>query len=266
MENNENKENIKTEEIIQIEEASPSTNNSDIKTSSTSQRNSKISIIKKSLQTSNYHYDYLFKISLIGDSGIGKTAILIRFVEECFKSDTSSTIGVDFKIVSVKLENDVYAKMQIWDTCGSERFKALTSSFIKTCQVFILVFDLTKHKTFKNIENWLSLINDNTEPQLLCLVGNKCDLEEERQVTREDALRFAQRHSLKYIETSAKTNEKIEEVFIYIAECLYKEIIKRKGTMSPALSIKGFEIGGSKYIQDKKEENPQPDDSTSCRC
>ena len=103
---------------------------------------SSIKIIKKdkgSEALPNISYDHIFKVALIGDSGTGKTAILIRFIEDYFLEDTKSTIGVDFKIVSLQLDSKTYAKMQIWDTCGSERFKSLTSSFIKTCSAFILV-------------------------------------------------------------------------------------------------------------------------------
>jgi len=113
---------------------------------------SSIKIIKKNKggeALPNISYDYIFKVSLIGDNGTGKTSILIRFIEDYFAEDTKSTIGVDFKLVSLQLDSNVYAKMQIWDTCGSERFKSLTSSFIKTCSAFILVFDLQDLVLFK---------------------------------------------------------------------------------------------------------------------
>jgi small GTP-binding protein len=196
----------------------------------------------------NTSYDFLFKISLIGDSGIGKTSLLLRFTDNVFKEDTISTIGVDFKIVSVAFDNS-NVKMQIWDTCGSERFKGLTSSFIKSCNIFILVFDVTKHKSFTNLENWIKLIYENTEPKFMCLVGNKIDLEEKRQVTREEAIRFAEKNCLKYIETSAKTNERVEDVFLYVSKSLFTQIQNRKSTseMSPE-EIKKFAIGGNRDI------------------
>ena len=94
-----------------------------------------IKIVKRGNENSslNISYEFLFKVSLIGDSGTGKTSIITRFIDNVFKSETSTTIGVDFKIVSFDLGNETYAKMQIWDTCGSERFKSLTASFLKTC-------------------------------------------------------------------------------------------------------------------------------------
>lgn len=193
------------------------------------------------------NYNYLFKIALIGDSGIGKSSILIRFTENNFKDDTSSTIGVDFKIVSVSLGDGTNAKMQIWDTCGSERFKSLTSSFIKSCPAFLLIFDITKYKSFKNLENWMNIINENTSPKLLCLIGNKSDLEDQRQVTHQEALDFARKHNLKYIETSAKTNDNIESVFVYVSQTLHKDAKNNKVNEKEKKDI--FEIGGHKNLQ-----------------
>lgn len=131
--------------------------------------------IIKSNQYIQSYYDYLFKISLIGDSGSGKTSILLRLTENVFYSNTSSTIGVDFKILTTKYRSK-QAKVQIWDTCGSERFKSLTTSFVKTCNVFILVFDLSNKKSFDSLNYWINLILENTKPKLIVLVGNKCDL------------------------------------------------------------------------------------------
>lgn len=150
---------------------------------------SSIKITKQKQLTNNnssndINYDYLFKIALIGDSATGKTSILLRFVDDFFTEDTKSTIGIDFKFVSLELEPNIYGKMQIWDTCGSERFKSLTTSFIKSCKAFILVFDITRQNTFKNIEQWIKTINENTSPQYMILIGNKNDLEKERQVKK----------------------------------------------------------------------------------
>ncbi len=211
--------------------------------------------INKKVSGGVTNYNYLFKIALIGDSGIGKSSILVRFTENNYKEDTTSTIGVDFKIVSVNLGDGTNAKMQIWDTCGSERFKSLTSSFIKSCPAFLLIFDISKYKSFKNLENWMNLVNENTNPKLLCLIGNKSDLEEQRQVTREEALGFARKHNLKYIETSAKINENIEDVFVYVSTTLHKEVTNPQ--RSPSLKGKdAFEIGGYKNLQNKNQTVP----------
>ena len=177
---------------------------------------------------SNINYDYIFKVALIGDSATGKTSILLRFIDDYFTEDTKSTIGVDFKIVSLLLEPKVYAKMQIWDTCGSERFKSLTSSFIKTCSAFILVFDLTRTSTFQNIEHWIRTIKENTSPKFLILIGNKSDLVEQRALNKDFILEYCQKHFFNYLEISAKNNSNIEIMFKEVAYQLYMNIKKKE--------------------------------------
>lgn len=229
-----------------------------------------IKIIRSVAKPSGINYNYLFKISLIGDSGTGKSSILMRFTENEFREDTSSTIGVDFKIVSVSLPDGTYAKMQIWDTCGSERFKSLTSSFIKSCPTFVLIYDITKYKSFKSLENWIEVIKENTNPRLLCVIGNKSDLEETRQVPREEAMRFAIKHNLKYLEVSAKLNEKIEDVFIYISQTLHEEVKKiKQGELinknQASGDVNSFEVGGFKNLQVMESDNKEKNISkTSC--
>ena len=211
-----------------------------------------IKILKKDKHgdTTNFSYDYLFKVALIGDSGTGKTSILLRFIDDSFKDDTKSTIGVDFKLVSLELEDKVYAKMQIWDTCGSERFKSLTSSFIKTCNAFVLVFDLTRPITFQNIDHWINIIKENTSPKFLILIGNKSDLVEQRNVPKEMIIQYCEKNLFNYIEISAKNNKNIEKLFKEVPYQLYKDIKKTN-----AGNMKNMGIGGFKNIQINKENN-----------
>ena len=202
-----------------------------------------IKIIKKDKHgqnLTNISYDYIFKVSLIGDSSTGKTSILMRFIDDCFKEDTLSTIGVDFKIVSFELDKNVYAKMQIWDTCGSERFKSLTSSFIKTCTAFILVFDLTRLSTFKSIDSWINIIKDNTSPKFLILIGNKDDLIELREVNKDIVLEFCRKNMFNYLEISAKNNTNIEKMFKEVAYQLYMDIKKYQ-----KVKLKAYVDGGN---------------------
>ena len=190
-----------------------------------------IKILKKDKHgdvLSNISYSYLFKVSLIGDSSTGKTSILLRFIDDYFTEDTKSTIGVDFKLVSLELEPKIYAKMQIWDTCGSERFKSLTSSFIKTCVAFILVFDLTRRSTFQNIDHWIKIIKENTSPKFLILIGNKSDLKEERNIDKEIILDYCEKNLFNYMEISAKNNLNIEKLFKEVAYQLYVDIKKNE--------------------------------------
>ena len=201
-----------------------------------------IKILKKDKHgevLSNISYSYLFKVSLIGDSSTGKTSILLRFIDDYFTEDTKSTIGVDFKLVSLELEPNIYAKMQIWDTCGSERFKSLTSSFIKTCVAFILVFDLTRKNTFQNIEHWIKIIKENTSPKFLILVGNKSDLKEQRNIDKEIILNYCEKNLFNYMEISAKNNLNVEKLFKEVAYQLYTDIKKNENSNIKNIGYRG---------------------------
>ena len=221
-----------------------------------------IKILKKDKHgevLSNISYSYLFKVSLIGDSSTGKTSILLRFIDDYFTEDTKSTIGVDFKLVSLELEPKIYAKMQIWDTCGSERFKSLTSSFIKTCVAFILVFDLTRKNTFQNIEHWIKIIKENTSPKFLILVGNKSDLKEQRNIDKEIILNYCEKNLFNYMEISAKNNLNVEKLFKEVAYQLYTK--KKKNENSNIKNI-GYR-GNFSDIQVKLDNN---NTNTKKRC
>ena len=201
-----------------------------------------IKILKKDKHgevLSNISYSYIFKISLIGDSSTGKTSILLRFIDDYFTEDTKSTIGVDFKLVSLELEPKIFAKMQIWDTCGSERFKSLTSSFIKTCTAFILVFDLTRRSTFQNIDHWINVIKENTSPKFLILIGNKSDLKDERAIDKEIILDYCEKHLFNYMEISAKNNLNIEKMFKEVAYQLYIDIKRNEQNNTKNIGYKG---------------------------
>ena len=213
-------------------------------------KSDEIKIVKRGNENSslNISYEFLFKVSLIGDSGTGKTSIITRFIDNVFKEETTTTIGVDFKIVSFDLGKETFAKMQIWDTCGSERFKSLTANFLKTCSAFILVFDLTRLSTFQSIDNWIKLIYENTKPRFLILIGNKSDLVNERKVEKDLILKYCEKNNFNYIETSVKNNSNIEKIFKEVAYQLY-EGIKSKSQESQKNELKEYEIGGFKNIK-----------------
>ncbi len=221
-----------------------------------------IKILKKGKHgevLSNISYNYLFKVSLIGDSSTGKTSILLRFIDNFFTEDTKSTIGVDFKIVSLELEPNVYAKMQIWDTCGSERFKSLTSSFIKTCSAFILVFDLTRPNTFNNIDNWIKIIKENTSPKFLILVGNKCDLTEQRALEKDMILNYSVKNLFNYLEISAKNNYNIERMFKEVGYQLYMDIKKKEKE-----NVKPFELKNNNFSNIQVRLEDEKKNSSCC--
>ena len=224
-----------------------------------------IKIIKKGKENSqlNISYSFLFKVALIGDSGTGKTSILVRFIDNIFKDDTSTTIGVDFKIVSLDLGDNTFAKMQIWDTCGSERFRALTANFLKTCSAFLLVFDLSRKSTFINIYNWIKTIKENTKPKFLLLIGNKSDMTAEREVNKEDINSYCEKNSLNYIEISAKNNDNVEKIFKEVAFKLYSEIKLKKG--SEDKELKEFQVGGYKNITIANEKKDELHRNSCCK-
>lgn len=162
-------------------------------------------------------YDYLFKILIIGNSGAGKSCMLLRFADDSYTESFITTIGVDFKIRTLDLEGKI-AKLQIWDTAGQERFRTITSSYYRGAHGIILVYDITSRESFDNIKIWLNecdrYASDNVKK---ILVGNKCDLVSKREVSYQEALEFANSRGLELIETSAKNSANIDSAFISIA-------------------------------------------------
>ena len=262
---NQNEEKQKNQASTNINPSNLShSQNNDIEIPENSPSDS-IKILKKGSESStlNISYDFLFKVSLIGDSATGKTSIITRFIDEVFKEETSTTIGVDFKIVSLDLGENTYAKMQIWDTCGSERFKSITASFLKSCSAFILVFDLNRKNTFKSIENWIKTINENTKPKFLILIGNKCDLK--RDVNKDEIILFCEKNKLNYIEISVKENKNVEKIFKEVAYQLYKDI-KIKKSENKNVNLQEFEIGGFKNIKIEDDKNEKEIKKKTNKC
>ncbi|KAM7029059.1 ras-related protein Rab-13 isoform 2-T2 [Acridotheres tristis] len=132
-------------------------------------------------------YDHLFKLLLIGDSGVGKTCLVIRFAEDNFSSTYISTIGIDFKIRTVDIDGKKI-KLQVWDTAGQERFKTITTAYYRGAVGIVLVYDITDEKSFENIQNWMKSIKENASAGVeRLLLGNKCDMEGRRKVQRDAA-------------------------------------------------------------------------------
>ena len=158
-------------------------------------------------------YDYLFKVLLLGDSGVGKSSLILRYTEETFNSKLVNSIGVDFKMKKKEVDGKVI-KVQIWDTAGHERFRSITYSYYRGANAIIIVFDLSDKKSFISITEWLKQIEKHANENVFkFLVGNKSDLEEGRKVTYEEAKQYADEHELPYIETSAKEGININELF-----------------------------------------------------
>eukprot|EP01117_Protostelium_nocturnum_P000607 TRINITY_DN106_c0_g1_i1.p1 TRINITY_DN106_c0_g1~~TRINITY_DN106_c0_g1_i1.p1 ORF type:complete len:207 (+),score=72.38 TRINITY_DN106_c0_g1_i1:94-714(+) len=158
-------------------------------------------------------YDQLFKILMIGDSGVGKSSILLRFTDDDFEEDQPCTIGVDFKTKIVNLENK-RINLTIWDTAGQEKFRSLTSSYYRGAHGIIITYDVTRRNTFSSLSMWLKEVEvylTNMEPVIL-LIGNKVD-KAQREVSREEGIKFAKEHSMLFIESSAKTKLGIQQAF-----------------------------------------------------
>ncbi|XP_026194593.1 ras-related protein Rab-11B [Cyclospora cayetanensis] len=160
------------------------------------------------------YYDYLYKIVLIGDSGVGKSNMLSRFTRDEFNLESKSTIGVEFATKSVYLDEGKVIKAQIWDTAGQERYRAITSAYYRGAVGALLVYDITKRQSFDNVERWLKELRDHADPNIvILLVGNKSDLRHLRGITPEEATRFANRENLAFIETSALDATNVEQAF-----------------------------------------------------
>uniref|UniRef100_A0A1L8DV53 small monomeric GTPase n=1 Tax=Nyssomyia neivai TaxID=330878 RepID=A0A1L8DV53_9DIPT len=154
-----------------------------------------------------------FKILIIGESGVGKSSLMLRFVEDNFDADQSITIGVDFKTKVVNIDG-VSVKLAIWDTAGQERFRTLTPSYYRDAQGAILVYDVTKKNTFQKLELWLNELEIyGTRPNMAkMVVGNKID-QPNRDLSRDDGFKFAKKHRTLFVETSAKTSEGVRSAF-----------------------------------------------------
>ena len=170
------------------------------------------------------------KIITLGDSKVGKSSLIIQFIDNKFSSDYISTVGFDLKYKTLKLENDEEIKIVIHDTAGQERFKSLSTNYIKKADGVLLIFDITDKESFKNISNWMNDIIDEAGDKMpIVLVGNKYDLGEKRNVSKEEGENAAKKYNIKYFETSAKDGTNVENCFREISkEIIEKKILRKK--------------------------------------
>eukprot|EP01016_Furgasonia_blochmanni_P000553 TRINITY_DN10130_c0_g2_i1.p1 TRINITY_DN10130_c0_g2~~TRINITY_DN10130_c0_g2_i1.p1 ORF type:complete len:231 (+),score=39.28 TRINITY_DN10130_c0_g2_i1:61-693(+) len=159
-------------------------------------------------------YDYLFKIVLVGDSGVGKSNLLSRITKNEFNLESKATIGVEFATRTVRTENNKIIRAQIWDTAGQERYRAITAAYYRGAVGAMLVYDVSRQSSFENIEKWLKELKECAEQHIVVmLVGNKSDLRNLRQVKQEEAAALAERHGLAFIETSALEATNVDSAF-----------------------------------------------------
>jgi len=172
-------------------------------------------------------YDYLFKVVLIGDSGVGKSNLLSRFTRNEFNLESKSTIGVEFATKSIQAEGKTI-KAQIWDTAGQERYRAITSAYYRGAVGALLVYDISKHSSFENAYRWLKELRDHAEANIVVmLVGNKSDLRHLRSVETDEAMAFSEQHNLAFIETSALDSSGVDTAFQRILTEIYRLMSKR---------------------------------------
>jgi small GTP-binding protein len=166
-----------------------------------------------------------FKFIVIGSSGVGKTAILRRLVDDIFTTDSQSTIGVEFLATTIDVEGQ-HVKLQIWDTAGQERFRSIAKAYFRSAIGVILVFDLSERKSFDDLNQWLSDIHALCDPNaVVTLIGNKSDLVDQQKVTSNEAEAFARLHQLTYFETSALGGDNIQEAFHRTAAAILRRNI-----------------------------------------
>ncbi|XP_052219622.1 ras-related protein Rab-4B isoform X1 [Dreissena polymorpha] len=208
------------------------------------------------------HEDFLFKFLVIGSAGAGKSCILHQFIENKFKQDSNHTIGVEFgsKVVNVGGKS---VKLQIWDTAGQERFRSVTRSYYRGAAGALLVYDITSRETYNALTNWLTDARTLASPNIvIILVGNKKDLEAEREVTFLEASRFAQENELLFLETSALTGENVEETFLKCARQILTKI--ESGELDPERMGSGIQYGDTSI---RRQHRPPPTSSRpDCSC
>ncbi|KAE9591918.1 hypothetical protein Lal_00038686 [Lupinus albus] len=178
-------------------------------------------------------YDYLFKVVLIGDSGVGKSNLLSRFTRNEFCLESKSTIGVEFATRTLQVEGRTI-KAQIWDTAGQERYRAITSAYYRGALGALLVYDTTKPITFDNVSRWLKELRDHADSNIvIMLIGNKTDLKHLRAVAIEDAHTYAEKEGLSFIETSALESTNVDNAFQTTLAHIYHIISKKSLSSNP---------------------------------
>jgi small GTP-binding protein len=170
--------------------------------------------------------EYLFKIVVVGASGVGKTAIVTQLVTQKFKSCSPPTIGVEFTSYAL-LSEEESIKLQIWDTAGQERFRSVSKAYFRNAYGAVLVFDLTNKQSFDELNMWINDLNTLCIPNAyIILVGNKADLVDDRTVSEGEAQEMGKRYNLEYLETSAKTGEHVPEAFIRLGNGIIRQVKK----------------------------------------
>ena len=198
------------------------------------------------------------KLLLVGDSNVGKTSLLLQYTENNYPLQHIATVGVEYKIKMFQYKG-FKVKLQIWDTAGQERFHSITNNFFHNADGILFVFDLTNHQSFEGAQNWIKESEDVGDYVRKIVIGNKCDLNKERDVTSEEIEEYCENQKLNYFETSAKDNINLKEAFNKIVELLLEdktedEIIREFGVKKSSLSIISKNTRNAKKKNNNKNE------------
>ncbi|CAG9465803.1 unnamed protein product [Pedinophyceae sp. YPF-701] len=196
-------------------------------------------------------YTYLFKYIIIGDTGVGKSCLLLQFTDKRFQPVHDLTIGVEFGARIVSIDSKP-VKLQIWDTAGQESFRSITRSYYRGAAGALLVYDISRRETFDHLATWLEDAKQHANPNMtVMLIGNKSDLSHRRAVSQEEGAAFAREHGLIFLETSAKTAHNVEEAFINTARAIHRKI--EEGTIDVENESngvkKGYSAGGAGTVR-----------------
>ena len=214
--------------------------------------------------------DFSFKIIVIGDSSVGKSCLTLRGTKDKFKDFYSPTIGFEFLALNIRIKKKIL-RLQIWDTCGQEIYRSLISSFYRNSSLAMIVYAIDNEESFNNVESWLDEIKCQTHPNLkIFLIGNKSDLEESRVIGKEKAEKFYLDHKLDFfIETSAKTGENVQKIFIKAAQMLYEEYSQYIGKeiTSDAVNKSTNNISlRTSYTEKENDDNDEIKRKKRCSC
>lgn len=203
------------------------------------------------------HFDYMFKILIIGNSSVGKTSFLFRYADDSFTSAFVSTVGIDFKVKTV-IRREKRMKLQIWDTAGQERYRTITTAYYRGAMGFILMYDVTNEESFNSVQDWVTQIKtyswDNAQ---VILVGNKSDMEAERVVTYDRGKQLADQLGLEFFETSAKENINVKNVFERLVDIICD---KMSDGLDSDQSMTNVNRGT------RLTDNPMPNNQNNCQC
>jgi len=201
-------------------------------------------------------YDLQIKLMMIGDQAVGKTALLVRYADKEFHEQLLPTIGIDFKIKTIELQGKKI-RLQIWDTAGQERFRNITQAYYRGAMGILLIYDVTNQKSWSNVRNWVRNIGDNT-PQTVnkILIGNKCDITGQRQVSTAQGEQLAREYGMKLLETSARANTNVTEAFLTIATDVVERLLANGGG-EPAGTQGGINVANAPAA---------PANGSSCSC